>query len=58
MSDSVTSYEDQQLDDLTAYENRLSRHDDYEEKRRRAELIIERKRLRKLLDEDDLDFEW
>ena len=58
MHDSVTSYEDHQLDDLAASKNKLNAHDGYEEQRRRAELILERRRLRQLLNEDDLDFDW
>ncbi len=58
MLDCVALQDDRQSDDVAKYEKVYVRHEDYEEKRRRAELILERKRLRQLLDEDELDFDW
>ncbi len=34
------------------------RQNAYERKRRHAELILERQRLKQMLDVDDIDFEW
>ncbi|CAM3603300.1 hypothetical protein [Parendozoicomonas haliclonae] len=58
MQDSRALYENFEAEEVGRRELQRLRYEEYERKRKKADLILERRRLKELLDMDDLDFDW